>query len=860
LEGKNRDGLRSSSHDTEPLKGHPFHGMVEGEGLSVDSPLKQMGKYRIEGVLGSGGMGKVYLARQENPDRQVALKVIRTEHENPRLIKRFELEARVLGRLQHPGIAQIYEADIHDGAFFFAMEYVRGPSLKAYVEKNKLTTRQCMELLIKICEAVQHAHQRGIIHRDLKPANILVEESGQPKVLDFGVARATDGDIQTTTFLTEVGQLVGTLHYMSPEQVAGDPDEIDTRTDVYSLGVIAFEMLTGGLPFDFRGMVVTDIMRTILEEEPERLSSIDQEWRGDLDTIISKAMEKDRARRYQSASELAADIRCHLNDQPIMARPPSWFYQVRKFARRNRALVSGVVAAFVVLVAGIIATGFALSRETEQRRLKEAEALRARAALSESEAVTQFLVDTLMAADPYEESRRDVLVREVMDRAAESVGREFADKPKVEARLRSTIGRVYTSLGEFALAEPQLTAAFSLLKNHSAEDHQRIIRSRGDLAKLYFKQARFQESLDKMNKTLEESRRHLGEDHPDTIRILEQIAGILIEQGKLDEAEKRLERELEHYNEVRPDLAEGDLKIKYHLATVFVNQGRLAEAEDLYLEILDRLEHLNNTLPFRSHVINALAALYDHWARFDKSEPLYREARELAETLFGEEHPNTLIVLNNLALCYTRMKQYDKAEPLYFEVLDVWINKTGESHTHTLLPMNNLALLYDLTGRYGEAEALFEKMLKLQRELLGDNHHNTLLTMHNLGGLYAKQDRFDEAEPLLAEAVRRLEETMPPSFYGTAITTSRHANCLTSLGRFEEAEKKFFKAYEALEVVFGADHPNTVKVVQQMVSMYEKWEKPDEMARWRDHLVMSQEGAAGDVESDAMASTKNTPR
>jgi tetratricopeptide (TPR) repeat protein/predicted Ser/Thr protein kinase len=858
LDEKNWEDIRSSAHEAQPARDHAFHGLVEGASLSPDSPLKRMGRYRIEGLLGTGGMGKVYLARQENPDRQVALKVIRTEFDDPQLIKRFELEARVLGRLQHPGIAQIYEADIHDGAFFFAMEYVRGPSLKEYVEKNNLTTRDCLELLIKVCDAVQHAHQRGVIHRDLKPANILVDETGQPKILDFGVARATDGDIQTTTFLTEVGQLVGTLHYMSPEQVAGDPDEIDTRTDVYSLGVIAFEMLTGGLPFDFRGMVVTDILRTILEEEPERLSSVHNEWRGDLDTIIAKAMEKDKARRYQSATELAADIRCHLNDQPIAARPPSWFYQVRKFGSRNRALVSGVVAVFVVLVAGIIATAIALSRETEQRLLKESEAKRAQEALAESEAVTDFLVETLMAADPYMESRRDVLVREVMDRAAESVGRKFSEKPKIEARLRSAIGNVYSSLGEFDQAEKQLAGAYGLLQDHSADDHMRILRTRAGLATLYFKQARFEEARELMNQNLEETRRHLGEDHPDTIRTLENLAGILIEQGLLDEAEKRLKQELEHIERVQPDLEEGDLRIKYHLAAVYVHQGRFEEAEALYLEVLEVLQFPTNAEPFRFHVINGLAALYDAWVRYDKSEPLYREARDYAVSLFGKEHPNTLIVLNNLALCYNRMRQYDKAEPLYLEVLEVRRRKLGESHSHTLLTMNNLALLYDQTGRYDEAEPLFERTLELQRQVLGDNHHNTLLTMHNLGGLYSKQERFDKAEPLLAEAVRRLEETMPPGFYGTAMTTARHASCLSRLGRFEEAEQKYLNAYEALEKVFGTDHPNTIKLVERLVDLYEEWDKPEEEARWRDRLAMTGKDSEGDAE--AVASRKSPPR
>src|ERR1043165_3724018 len=322
--------------------------------------------YRVERVLGEGGMGVVYLARQERPDRAGALKLIRPGYAGEKMLRRFEHEAEVLGRLLHPGIAQIYEAGTADlGAGpqpFFAMELVRGVPLTRFAEQKELGTRERLELMARVCDAVQHAHQKGVIHRDLKPGNILVPADGQPKVLDCGVARATDSDIQSTTVQTGIGQLIGTVPYMSPEQVGGDPAELDTRSDVYALGVVLFELLSGRLPYSLEAKMIHAGARVIREEDPTRLSSIDRSLRGDVETIVGHALEKDKTRRYQAASALAADIRRYLSDETIAARPASTWYQLRKFSRRNRALVGGVGASFVILSAGFFVSLYAFGR------------------------------------------------------------------------------------------------------------------------------------------------------------------------------------------------------------------------------------------------------------------------------------------------------------------------------------------------------------------------------------------------------------------------------------------------------------------------------------------------------------------
>jgi len=377
LLGDIRRVIKSADLDLGP---RGISGVDQTDSRAATSPAqpdslipKTIAGYEILGFLGEGGMGVVYEARQSSPARTVALKVIRPGVTSPVAVQRFKHEGHLLGRLNHPGIAQIFEAGTtgqREGHQpFFAMELVEGQTLTKHAEEQELSLRERLALLLRVCDAVSHAHLNNVIHRDLKPANILVDAGGQPKVLDFGVARATDGDVQVTTLYTAVGQIIGTLAYMSPEQVAGRPEDIDIRSDVYSLGVIGFELLTQRLPHDLSGKIVPEAARIIREAEPVSLGSVNASLRGDVETILGKAIEKDMGRRYQSAAELAADLRRFLADEPIHARPPTTFYQLRKFSQRNKAMAISIAIAFLGLLAGTVGATWQAVRATRSGRL-----------------------------------------------------------------------------------------------------------------------------------------------------------------------------------------------------------------------------------------------------------------------------------------------------------------------------------------------------------------------------------------------------------------------------------------------------------------------------------------------------------
>lgn len=762
-----------------PENGDPTMGMLSTPADDTRSLPSTIGRYRIIRLLGEGGMGAVYEAEQENPHRTVALKVIRAGYTSVEMLRRFENEAQALGRLQHPGIAQIYEAGTAETPFgrqpYFAMELVRGQTLLAYCDKHRLSVRQRLELFVNICDAVQHAHQRGLIHRDLKPANILVDESGQPRILDFGLARLTDSDAQATR-QTDVGQILGTLAYMSPEQVLGDPEALDTRSDVYALGVILYEMLASKGPYEI-GRQIHEAVRTIREQEPSRLSSVNRVYRGDIETIVAKALEKDKTRRYASSAELAADIRRHLHDEPIVARPPTTTYQIQKFARRNKALVTGVAAVFVVLVLGIVASTWqAVKARRAEKKAEQQSAI--------AQAVNDFLQkDMLGQASAYNQSKPDpnITVRTVLDRAAQNIGGKFTQQPEVEASIRNTIGAAYQDLGVYPQARAQFERALDIDRRVLGEKDPKTLRIMSLLGLLEGLQSQNAQADSLLSQTLEIQRRVLGQENPDSLSTADRLANIYQREGKYAQAEALHGQTLEIQRRVSGSEDPGTLSTMDNLAIDYAKEGKFAQAE-----------------------------------------PLFSQALEINRRVHGPDHPDTLKYMVNLANVYRGESKYAQAEQVYSQALEVQRRLLGPEHPNTLLTMQNLASVYRLDGKHAQARALSNQTLEIERRVLGPDHQLTLVTMSDLAAEYADEGNNAQSEQLLSQVLEIKRRVLGPDHPDTIATMADLAVTHALMGKYAQFEQLSGQALEIARRVLGPEHPLTLGMLSDFAAMYQQ--------------------------------------
>jgi tetratricopeptide (TPR) repeat protein/predicted Ser/Thr protein kinase len=676
------------------------------------APPEQIGRYRVLRTLGEGGMGVVYLAEQENPRRQVALKLLRPGTTSRARLERFRLEAQVLARLQHPGIAQVYEAGAADWAGdpqpFFAMEYVEGRPLIEYAAGRRLDVRARLRLIAQIALAVHHAHQKGVIHRDLKPANILVTEAGLAKVLDFGVARATDADVQTATLHTSAGELLGTLPYMSPEQAGGDPNEIDTRTDVYALGVLAYELLTGRLPHDVRRRTLPEALRMIRDDPPVRLSSVQPRLRGDVEHIVGKALQKDRRLRYPSAAALAEDIERHLRSDPIMARPPSVVYQVRKFARRHVGLVTSLGLIFALLVGVVVVTSRQAAQLAQQRdeareaqhalertgREKDAALADARKAARVSDATSGFLADLLRLASP-NVGRHDITVVEALDIAARRVDEKLAGEPEVAAAVRQRLSATYHALGRLESSVEQ--ARLSLTDLESAPDAAPMMR----------------------------------------VQAYAAMALALHDQGKIDEAVAVTGKAVALARETLPPEEPQRLTLMTTHGALLYALQRFEEAEAIMRETLELQERVFGPgHPSTLAALNNLANVTEQLGRAEEGERLLRRCMDLHRENVGDRHPNTIATIYNYGSILRERGRLDEAEALLRECVALGRQHLPTRHWLAGSHRGGYGDLLRELGRYEEAESLLLDSFHILSGELGDGHERTRRAAQRLVTLY----------------------------------------------------------------------------------------------------------------------------
>ncbi len=731
-----------------------------------------LGQYKITGVLGAGGMGVVYRAEQHGTQRPVAVKVIRSTFADPGLLRRFSKESLVLGRLKHAGIAQIYEAGTAPGPDgrevpFFAMEFVAGRALLEF--GSTIGLREKLELFARICDAVNHAHQKGVIHRDLKPSNILIEEDStsatgatgfthsstfgpQPKILDFGVARLTDLDAAAATMQTDVGQVIGTLAYMSPEQIRGESDRLDTRSDIYALGVILCELLTGQLPYAVKGKPLAQAARIIGEDDPTLSYSSSRSIKGDVETIILKALAKEPERRYQSAAEFSADIRRYLADQPIVARPATATYQLRKFASRNKALVGGIIVTIVVLTMGIVGTSVGMVQAREAQKLAVKREEKATLEARKATRAIDFLVGMLTSADPDRQAGREVTVRELLDSASTGVDQELKDEPEIRRTLHDAIERTYRAIGtpdkslqhieEVKKITSSLEGETSIEYAFALHEQALSLNDAGD-----WKASR---DIATQALTLLEAKLPPGDIR--LAAVCSTICGSHLSLGEMQAAEEFARR-------------------GYTLATDAASQAEIATTATLLVEVMERKGGKD------------IAA---------EIEEKYKLIIDISTKLHGLGHSKTTAIRSKYAYFLGNQQRDAEAVQLFNEVIAAYTKLYGASDRRTLDALSNLSTSLVDVGDLNGADAAAQKAIDGLR-VIAPESADLASAIGARGGIAARRKDFALAEECHREALRiRLVR-------GSVNTTTSMANLASALraqGKYAEAADYSLQAIE----------------------------------------------------------------
>jgi len=740
----------------------PKGSSAEGSAPLLDGS-RELGPYRLLSVLGEGGMGIVYLADQTSPiRRRVAIKVLKLGMDTEQVVARFESERQALAVMDHPNIADVFDSGVtSSGRPYFVMEVVHGTPITDYADTHRLNTAERIRLFLRVCSAVQHAHQKGVIHRDLKPSNVLVAfEGADPtvKVIDFGVAKAIGVGLTDRTLVTRMGQQVGTPEYMSPEQAEMSHLDVDTRTDVYSLGVMLYELIVGTRPFDLSAKPGYVISHTLREEDTPRPStklttlgdtldtvarhrgttpeSLRRELKGDLDWIILKAMAKDRTHRYDTVNGLAMDLMRHLDDEPVLARPPSTGYRLRKFVRRNRAAVLATGVAMAGLIAGGAAATVGLVQAVEERE-------RAEQAAATAERVSDFLVQIFQVSEPGEAGDGTITARQVLDQGAAHIGSGLEDQPGIQATLLRVMAEVYGGLGLHDDAVSLAERAVALLERSGAGDGEELARS---------------------------------------LEVLGTFSGF---QGRWGEAESALDRALGMRSPGTPEYA----SVLASSARVYLRRGRLQEVEPLLREALaiyeaqpgpDGLEVGRILGDFGSFHLT----LRDH----DAAEPYLRRSLAILERGLGPDHAEVAGVVSNLGAAAHMRGDYAEAEPLYTRAYRITERSLGPDHFRMTLLLHNLGETDWAQGRLPEAEERLNRALVGKEQVLGADHPSVGITLRILGNVKRDSGRYAEAESNYRRAIEIYERSIEESDPRFLEVLEDYGELLRRTGRNPEAE------------------------------------------------------------------------
>lgn len=858
---------------------------------------KSVGPYRIESVIGEGGFGTVYSAEQTEPvRRRVAIKVLKPGMDSRQILARFDAERQALALMDHPNIARVLDAGTTEsGRPYFVMELVRGTPVTQYCDEHRLGTSARLELFSTICQAVHHAHQKGVIHRDIKPSNVLIAEQDDkpvPKIIDFGVAKAMQAPLTNFTLHTEIRQLIGTPEYMSPEQAGGDGIDIDTRSDVYSLGVLLYELITGATPFDggdLRRAALNEMQRIIREVDPPkpstRISRIEtngdvanrrgteitrlrSQIKGEVDWIVMKCLEKDRARRYESASALAGDIRSHLAGLPVVAGPPTNAYRLRKFVSRHKIGISMAALLLLSLIGGLAATLAAL-RQAQVERDRAAEA---------SDIARQhvrFIEEMFESISPEQTRGRQVTVREMLDVAAARVAGSFRGRPTSEAAIRETFGRAYAGIGQLERSKQQIEQALAVAGSPNSHDERALnVQLRELLGSVQMEMGNYPEAEQTLREVLAESKRDLGESHISTLSIKERLASTLQDRSRLEDA-LALRKELDaQVANLPPEMIRVVLAQKGNYGILLQAMDRPAEAEKMYREAIEtgaRVlggDHpdvigsklaLGTLLRDRGDFAGAMACLDEvykeaqrvfgpdhpntlvaaHTAglvmsaagRAKDAEVLLADCVDRCKRVLGEDHPTTLYTAHDLAQIYMVTRRFELAEPVMADIIPRMQRTFGEDHRDTLMYRGDYARIISARGEFAAAEEIYRDISERLARTLGPDHEYAMTTRARLGSMLVQQKKFGEAEPILAASYAAEKQRT-----GRRIAWATQASyglCLQQLGKYDEAIPILLEAEALIRAYPRLDRSSMKTVAFALAECYEATGKPEDATRYR---------------------------
>jgi len=808
----------------------------------ADRSSSRIGPYKLLEKLGDGGMGTVYRAEQETPvRRQVALKIIKPGMDSDLVIARFEAERQALALMDHQNIARVFDAATTDaGRPYFVMELVHGVPITDYCDNSQLTPRARLELFVSVCQAIQHAHQKGIIHRDIKPSNVLVtlyDGKPVPKVIDFGVAKAIEQRQTERTIFTQYGSIIGTPEYMSPEQAGASALGVDTRSDIYSLGVLLYELLTGTTPLEHERLIgagYDEILKRIRDEEPPKPSTrlisskltlpgisayrrtdpqrLPRLYRGELDWIVMKALEKDRSRRYETANGFARDVQRYLDGDAVEACPPSATYRLNKFARKHRAALAATAAFAALLFLGAVLSSWQAIRatraersaldqahraaqaeqqarlerdraiEAERRRAAErdravaaeafakAEEVRANRSAAEAHSVLRFFdTHVLAAARPQGQEGglgREVTIRQAVDAALAKIAGGFPDQPTVEASIRDELGWTYYYLGEPRSAIRQLERALELRASHLGREQPDTLTSQNKLAQAYQAAGQWERAIDLLERTVAARASNLGSDHPDTLTSQNALALAYRDGGRWDQAIRLFER------------------------TLAVESARLGA------------DHPSTLL-----TQNNLALTFRDDGQWDRAIALFERTLKARASKLGADHPDTLLTQQNLAMAYRESNRWDQAIPMFERTLAAQAARLGADHPYTLLTQNNLAPAYLAVGQTDRAISLLERTLTTRKARLGVDHPSTLSTQYNLALAYQAAGQLDRAIPLFEQTLAALQAKLGKTHPRALSTQNDLALAYQARSEMNRAESILREVIEARTNRLGASHP-----------------------------------------------------